>query len=141
MKDDLKKKLPKFFIKLFREHEDIRSFFKLFEGMSLEEIEKSSKLRAHATNFRMGVASYVENLDIEDLSTVVVLIQKTAENHFVRRQIRGKEFRVALKCFLEFLQESMKVDEAALTSWEKTFNVVASVIDDHVKTLEQTENK
>ena len=60
--------------------------------MSLPEIEKSTKLRAHAINFRHSVTSYLENLG--DLDTAVILIQKTAASHF-KRQIRGDQFKVS----------------------------------------------
>ena len=54
-------------------------------------MKQSSKLRAHTINFKMGIKSYVENLD--DPECLVILIQKNTANHF-RRGIRTAEFKV-----------------------------------------------
>ena len=43
----------------------------------------------------------------------------------------------AFTLFLNYLQEVQNIDDFTKSSWEKTCEVIASIIDDHVKELEE----
>lgn len=131
---DWKAKGPDFFIRLFKAYPSILAFFTSLNGMDFDEMKQSSKLRAHTINFKMGIKSYVENLD--DPECLVILIQKNTANHF-RRGIRTAEFKDAFTLFLNYLQEVQNIDDFTKGAWEKTCAVIASIIDDHVKELEE----
>lgn len=123
-----------FFYRLFQAYPQIRAQFKTFDGMDMEAIRTSSKLRAHSINFKHGITSFVENLD--DPDCLVVLVQKMTANHF-RRQISVERFQEAFTLFLNFAQEVTELDAFTASSWKKTLDVVAKVIGEHMKTLEQ----
>ncbi|XP_045165151.1 hemoglobin-3-like [Mercenaria mercenaria] len=123
-----------FFVRLFKAYPVIRSFFKTFDGMDIEEIRKTPKLRAHAINFKHGITSFLDNLD--DTDCLVVLIQKLTANHF-RREIKVEQFQDAFTLFVNFAQDVSDVDELTANAWKKTLKVVASVISQHMAELEQ----
>lgn len=123
-----------FFVRLFTAYPAVRAYFKTFDGMDMEEVKKSSKLRAHSINFKHGITSFVENLD--DPECLVVLVHKMTANHF-RRQIRVERFQEAFTVFLNFAKDVSEMDELTAGAWKKTLDLVATVIGDHMVTLEQ----
>lgn len=121
------------FIRLFENYPKIRAAFKTFDGMEIEEIRKSTKLRAHIMNFKLGLASFVDNLDDEEC--LVILIQKQAANHF-RRHIRIQEFKDAFGVFVKLVQDVTDANEFTTDAWTKTLDVIAAVMEEHMATLE-----
>ena len=59
--------------------------------MDFDTMKASNKLKAHTINFKMGINSYIDNL--EEPECLVILIQKTTENHY-KRGIRVESFQV-----------------------------------------------
>ncbi|XP_060555774.1 hemoglobin-3-like [Ruditapes philippinarum] len=119
------------------EDPDVRKFFKSFNGMKMEEIRTSAKLRAHAINFKHGITSFVDNLD--DLDCLVVLVHKLTANHF-RREIRIEHFKEAFRLFLNFAQSKMEMDELTVNAWVKTVKVLEDVIGKHMDELDSQTN-
>ncbi|WAR26169.1 GLB3-like protein [Mya arenaria] len=122
-----------FFFRLFTTFPNIRAYFKTLDGLDLDALKTSSKLRAHAINFKHGVSSFIDNLD--DIDCLVILIHKLTENHF-RRNIAPKQFEDALSLFTTFVGDVQEVDEFTLNAWKATLATVLSVITEHMKTLE-----
>ena len=60
--------------------------------MDFDTMKENAKLRAHTINFKMGIKSFVDNLD--DPECLVILIQKNTANHF-KRGIRTEQFQVS----------------------------------------------
>ncbi|XP_053377552.1 hemoglobin-3-like [Mercenaria mercenaria] len=129
-----KKTGVEFFIRLFQKYPVTKTFFKTFNGMSIEEIRTAPKMRAHAANFKLGMTSFVDNLD--DMDCLIVLLQKLTANHF-RRQIKAEQFQDAFTLFVELAREVSDINEFTANSWKKTLNIVAKVIAEHMTTLEQ----
>ena len=81
--------------RLFKAYPSVFAYFKSLHGMDFDTMKDNAKLKAHTINFKLGIRSFVENLD--DPDTLVILIQKNTANHF-RRGIRTPEFQVSTVC-------------------------------------------
>ena len=46
-------------------------------------------------------------------------------------------FQDAFKLFLDFLDDVLKIDDFTKDAWQKTLAVVASIIDGHIKELDE----
>ena len=79
--------------RLFQKFPGILAFFKTLKDMDFDTMKKSSKLKAHTINFKMGINSYVDNLD--DTECLVILIQKTTEKHY-DRAVKVEHFQVSI---------------------------------------------
>ena len=65
--------------------------------MSLEELRASPKMQAHGTTVLHAVTAMVENLD--DVDTLVVLLQNTADRH-CPRGVKFLEYEVSIRSML-----------------------------------------
>ena len=81
-----------FFIALFREYPYTQDYFEHFKGKSLEELQTSTQMRAHATTVMYSIGSLVENL--EDSECLIQLVNKLGRNHF-HREVSLKSFVVS----------------------------------------------
>ena len=76
----------------FTDYPRTQDFFEHFKGKSLDDLKTSAKLRAHGTTVLHAVTAMVENLD--DLDTLVVLLQNTADRH-TPRGVKFMEYEVS----------------------------------------------
>lgn len=125
---------PDFFIRLFQAFPATRTFFKTLDGLDYDQMRTSSKLRAHAINFKHGITSMIDNLD--DVECLVILINKLSDNHF-RRQIQPQHFQDAFIVFTKLIQDVSDVDDFTLSAWTSTLNVVAKVITERMSELQK----
>ncbi|KAK2181726.1 hypothetical protein NP493_383g00037 [Ridgeia piscesae] len=115
------------FIKYFTEYPRTQDFFEHFKGKSLEELKTSAKLRAHGTTVLHAVTAMVENLD--DLDTMVVLLNNTVDRH-TPRTVGFPEYDDLFKCIGSFLAEQLgdKFDEVAKQAWGIVLDTMGTVI-------------
>lgn len=78
--------------RLFEAHPEYQKLFRVFESLSLQELEKSAKLSAHATNVMYSLTSVIDNL--EDPECLTELLIKLGQNHD-RHGVSEKEFNVS----------------------------------------------
>ena len=67
-------------------------FFKALRDIDPAEMKTNPKLRYHTITFKMGIDSFVDNLD--DPDRLVIEIRKISDNHY-RRGIRPKQFQAS----------------------------------------------
>ncbi|KAL3852159.1 hypothetical protein ACJMK2_015837 [Sinanodonta woodiana] len=128
-----------FFIRLFKTLPAAMSYFKTFDGMPLSEVEKSGKLRAHASNFMHGVTGMIDSLD--DAECLVSIIQKLTINHH-RRNIKPETFQAVFGVLLTFLEDTLesKMDQFSKNAWEAVTSVILRIVTKEVEDLEISEN-
>ena len=68
--------------RLFNNHPDVKRTFSSLTHMSDEEILQSPVLRAHMLVFGNTVNTWIQQLD--DIETLIALIQKLADSHVIR---------------------------------------------------------
>ncbi|XP_076087195.1 uncharacterized protein LOC143057712 isoform X2 [Mytilus galloprovincialis] len=121
-------------IKLFTTYPEAQKMFPMFDGLTIEEVRSSKKLRAHALSLMYALKSFLDNLD--DSDTLDGLVRKNAINH-AKRGVGAKELMWLLPLFLELLDEIMEdsVTELHKKAWTKIYGVLASISREEVNNL------
>ena len=68
-------------------------FFKMFQGLSAEELRSSAQMRADAEIYMTAMTSFVDNLDDKDCFDY--LAKKVASSHY-KMGIRLQQFKVSV---------------------------------------------
>ena len=68
--------------RLFTMRPDYQDYFEQFRGLSLEEVAKTPKLRAHGSIFMHSLSSIVDNPD--DLECAAEIMRKKVQSHWPR---------------------------------------------------------
>ena len=74
-------------------HPEYQQYFKAFNKVSLEDLEKSPFLKAHATSVMSAINEVVCNLD--EVEILGILLEKIGFSH-ARREIRRIHFEVRI---------------------------------------------
>ncbi|CAG2185801.1 unnamed protein product [Mytilus edulis] len=121
-------------IKLFTTYPEAQKMFPMFDGLTIEEVRSSKKLRAHALSLMYALKSFLDNLD--DSDTLDGLVRKNAINH-AKRGVGAKELMWLLPLFLELLDEILEegVTELQKKAWTKIYGVLASISREEVNNL------
>lgn len=116
-----------FFIQLFKAYPYQKDLFPLFKNKTLDELEMSPIMRAHATTVMYQIGSFVDNLD--DVECLVGLVQKVARNH-IARDIGVQEFEELQEMFGPFLKQQLggQATDEVVQAWDKLLGVMNSVI-------------
>ncbi|KAK3753437.1 hypothetical protein RRG08_056329 [Elysia crispata] len=114
------------FIALFQAHPYMKSYFKDFGDLSIEELKTSPKLRAHAYRTMHGLTQYINA--INDVPTLAAYITKIAHSH-LSRGIGTLEMDRLAVVFVDYMKVHVGAewsDEAAAawTQLLKVHNVV-----------------
>ncbi|KDR21528.1 globin-like [Zootermopsis nevadensis] len=133
MKQDAKRAGVELFIQLFEAHPEYQKLFRVFESLSLQELEKSAKLSAHATNVMYSLTSVIDNL--EDPECLTELLIKLGQNHD-RHGVSEKEFNDLKVVLMKLLKQKLgkKLTSQAEAAWSKTIDVAYQVIFEGLKT-------
>lgn len=123
---DKKKNGIELFIKFFTLHPEAQDYFHDFKGLSIDEVRTHKKLRAHALSVMYAFKSFIDSLD--DLDTLIELVQKNARSH-APRGVGEREIMWLLPALAQLLDDIMKgeVTELHKLAWTKLLQAVASI--------------
>jgi len=123
------------FIRLFKKHPETQLVFKSFKGQQPESLADNKRLAAHATTVMASVATLVDNLD--DIDTLLELLNKVAENH-KRRGLPIQYFEMVSNTIFDYLVETLgaALDRSGVEGWSNVFRAINSVIAAEYKRLE-----
>ncbi|KAK3854693.1 hypothetical protein Pcinc_038843, partial [Petrolisthes cinctipes] len=127
VRPDLKVHGVNFFLRLFREHPQIQTRFRGFDGKSEAELKTSKRLVAHATTVMMAITSLVDNID--DPSVLVELLTTTGQNHH-NRGVQKNDFILLAPVLIAFLRDNLGGHWSCVAeeAWTKALKVINTVI-------------
>lgn len=127
IKEDFGQNATDFFVLLFTKHPDYQKKFNGLETLTVEQLKKSKRLRAHGSNVLYAFTSMVDNLD--DVECLKELLLKIGRNH-IKRKLTSKHFDNVAIAVVEFLELKIgpKFTPFAATAWESALKVINSII-------------
>ncbi|RUS71053.1 hypothetical protein EGW08_021187, partial [Elysia chlorotica] len=110
------------FIALFEAHPYMQNYFKDFNGMSVEELKTSPKLRTHASRTWRGLQQYMTT--INDVPKLAGHITKIAQSHLPRGLGTLEMDRLAT-VFVDFMKVhcGAQWSDHAVAAWTQLFKV------------------
>ncbi|RUS71052.1 hypothetical protein EGW08_021186 [Elysia chlorotica] len=123
---DIKKHGAELFIRLFKAHPHMQSYFSAFKSRPVEELRECPQMAAHATTVMYALQAYVSSVD--DPPTLAGLVTKIATSH-VARGISMDDFEKLALVFADFLKSILGEDftpeaEKAWTQLLKVHNAI-----------------
>uniref|UniRef100_T1JI21 Globin domain-containing protein n=1 Tax=Strigamia maritima TaxID=126957 RepID=T1JI21_STRMM len=127
VKIDIKQNGIDFFIEFFKAFPLNLNNFKAFQNMTDDQLRKSKKLEAHATNVMYAISTVVDNL--QDVECLTELLSTIGRNH-IKRKITPVQFDQVGITFIKFLENKLgsRITPFCRNAWEVTFKVMNSII-------------
>ncbi|XP_065579018.1 globin-like isoform X1 [Artemia franciscana] len=112
----------------FMAHPEYQQYFKAFNKVSLEDLEKSPFLKAHATSVMSAINEVVCNLD--EVEILGILLEKIGFSH-ARREIRRIHFENLAKVVVAYLIQALgsHLTEEGADAWRKALCVMIDIIE------------
>lgn len=127
VRKNLRKHALDFFLCFFKRHPEHQKLFHDFKDVRVSELPNEQKFRGHAVRVFFAITSLIDNLD--DLDTVVDILQKTARDH-KPRGVKGQQFEDLFETILYYLETTLgeSFTGGRKESWETVSKVILSVI-------------